>query len=47
LTTYRGGNRSWKAGNGEAARPVLGDGEGGLQCSFGSGDSSSDGVDDG
>jgi hypothetical protein len=31
LTTYRGGDGPRTAGDEEAARPVLGDGEGGLR----------------
>jgi hypothetical protein len=42
LTTYRGGNRAQKAGDGEASQLMLGDSEGGLRWSF----SSSDSVDD-
>jgi hypothetical protein len=38
LTTYRDGDRPRIAGDGEAARLVLGDGEGGLRWSFGSQD---------
>jgi hypothetical protein len=36
LTTYHGGDGPRTAGDGEAARLMLGDGEGGLQWSFGS-----------
>jgi hypothetical protein len=47
LLTYRGGNGSQKAGDGEAARLVLGDSEGGLCRSFGSVNGSGSGGDDG
>jgi hypothetical protein len=39
LPTYHCRNGSREAVDGEAARSVLEDGEGGLQCKFGSGDS--------
>jgi hypothetical protein len=47
LPNYRSGNGSHEAGSGEAARSALEDGEGGLWCSFGSGDGSGGGGDDG